>query len=455
MRFLNQLSIRVRITLGTLLLALAFFVVSALIVHALVDRLLSDSTVALLEADIAPFETAILNEPNDAVDAPGDGQLIAVIDPSGTEHVSTLPRSLHDELGSLEEMTEAPTQVAVGGSRYLILIERVSDTAGEWTIVAARDQSSADAVMSTLTTGLLVGFAVLVLAFGLASWLLTGSALRPVARLRRSAEAIVAAKSQELLPVGAAKDEIQDLAVTLNHLIEDLRAAAARERQMVSDASHELRTPLAVLQGQLELMRAGDRVHLEEDILSAEHAAGRLSHLVAELLELSRLESRAGASGTATPAELVVEAGDAVDRARLAAAGRSIDIELSVDATDGPGRAAIRAVTFGRIVDNLLGNAVAAVGDSGRIEVAVGIDESSVTLSVADDGPGMDEGFLPHAFDRFSRPDDARAGSGAGLGLAIVSAAVAAAGGTATLDNRDPDGLLATIRLPLGRDEAS
>ncbi|MFV0432915.1 MAG: sensor histidine kinase [Leucobacter sp.] len=451
MRFADGMSIRMRITLGTLLLAAAVFTCAAVVVHALVKNLLIDSTASLLDADMISFETSLVLEPYDDVDIPPEGQLILVVDPSGTEHASTIPAALRTELGDAQKLPVGSRGISVGDSRYLVGVEQVRNAVGTWTVVGARDQSSDDLVLSCLTSGMVAGAVALVGAFALLSWSLTGAALRPVERLRRSAEQIVDSGSDSLLPETPARDEIQQLASTLNRLIEDLHASVARERQMVSDASHELRTPLAILRGRLELLRTGDRSRLDEDIAEAERAAQRLSRTATDLLELSRLEA-SGSRAAAALAELIDETGRAVDRARFVCADRGIRIELSVSGAVRQTRAvAIRPSTFGRIADNLLENAAAAVEPGGSIEVRLGVASDEVTLSVADSGGGVPEAFLPHAFDRFSRADDARSGRpGAGLGLAIVAAATHAAGGRVALENRPSGGAVATVRLPLG-----
>lgn len=447
----ERLSIRVKITLSTIMLALVGFAATAVGVHFMAEQLLADSMSSLVKADIATVETAIINEPSDTVDAPSEGQLMAVIDPGGAEHVSTLPDSLRSNLGDLNNLPDADRHLTIGSNHYFVVIDHVQSPKGIWTIVAARDQSSTENVMNQVTTVSIIGLAVLVLLFGLASWVMTGAALRPVERLRASAERIVATGSNELLPVTTARDEVQHLAATLNQLIAGLRASVERERQMVSDVSHELRTPLAVLQGQLELLRRGDRGHLDEDIADAERAAGRLTHVVADLLELSRLEATQDHSFSSKPAELLDEAGEAVDRARFANSERDLDIEFSIDG-HAPRDAVIgmRPTTFGRLIDNLLSNAVAAMNPGGRIDVAITLDAQHLVLQVMDTGHGIPESFIPHAFDRFSRPDSARSKrSGAGLGLSLVAAATQVADGTVTLANReDQVGAIATVTLP-------
>jgi signal transduction histidine kinase len=235
-----------------------------------------------------------------------------------------------------------------------------------------------------------------------------------------------------------------------------LRLSADRERQMVSDASHELRTPIAVLKTQLELahLAHGDAAALEAEITAAQRSVDRLAGLANGLLELSQVES--AATETVSGFEvLAAELAGAIDRARLLAASAGITVDFEVDADAAPHDYAMTAENFGRLLSNLTSNAIAAQrGREGQRTGAVQVDlrqrGSTLVLTVSDDGPGIPEEFIPIAFDRFSRPDDSRAGTGggSGLGLAIVHAIVTGAHGTVTLENAPEGGVRATVTLP-------
>lgn len=450
MKALNRFSIRARITVGTLLLAAVFFGGVCLVVRQQVDRIMQDATFEALQNDATPFETAIEQEPQDPADHPGEGQLVAVINPAGLTETSTLPASITSNMALIDLARPGPQQLVAGGVSYLVAVETVKTRAGDWTIISARNQDESALVLTDLTTGLTLGLGTLTLLFGAVSWHLTGAALRPVTRLRRSAEAIVASGTEELLPVGPARDEITDLATTLNRLIDDLRASASRERQFVADASHELRTPLAVLQTQLELLRTGDRSSIDSDILAAERATARLTELVESLLELSRLDTGRPSTPT-TVGALVEEAGEAIDRARLRVMSDDVDIDLiPPDHVDPAAPITMPALLYGRVLDNLLSNAVRALDGKGHITVTIRLDRSHHITVVTDNGPGIDPEFLPHAFDRFSQEDKVRGTpNGSGLGLAIVAAAAASVNGTVTLENSAGSGLTARLTIPV------
>lgn len=121
----ERLSIRVKITLSTIMLALVGFAATAVGVHFMAEQLLADSMSSLVKADIATVETAIINEPSDTVDAPSEGQLMAVIDPGGVEHVSTLPDSLRSNLGDLNNLPDSDRHLTIGSNHYFVVIDHV------------------------------------------------------------------------------------------------------------------------------------------------------------------------------------------------------------------------------------------------------------------------------------------------------------------------------------------
>lgn len=454
MNGLRRLSITARITVGSLIIATLFGLVAVAVVRIGVASILHNATVTLLMNDIAPYVTELQNNPTGKLDAPVGGQEIAVVAPDGQVVQSTLPRKLEARIRHLETFGTESASVSAGGQQYTVLKRDVATSDGTYQVIAARNTETTDLILDRLTVALLVGTAIAVVVFGAASWLLARAALRPVSRMREEAESIADVSSTGLLPVGPANDELAALANTLNDLLGRLRASADREKQMVSDASHELRTPLAVLRGQLELaeLDAGDPDALLEDIRDSHLTAVRLSQLAANLLELSRIDAGA-AHGQADWRELTSELAEAIDRAR-AVSGEEAELSIDFDyrprnRSGGGVTVAISRAEFGRIVDNLLTNAITALEGTGEIAVELVAANGEVTLTVQDSGPGMPEDFIPFALSRFTRAEGPRSAlAGGGLGLAIVAALVGSAGGTIVLANASEGGLLATVALP-------
>ncbi|MCU1637078.1 MAG: two-component system sensor protein [Cryobacterium sp.] len=450
MNGIPRLSIRARITIGSLVIAAVLFSTAAFFFRLEVQSILAETTATLLRNDAAPVIAALVADPREPIDGPGEGQLIATVDPQGEVHQSTLPRSLEQRMPELASMSEDPQAVAAGPSSYLVAATSVPTVDGSWVVVAARNQEALGLLLDQLTQVLIIGTLVLVLGFGIASWLLTGAALRPVSRLREEAESLTEAGSSDRLPVPAGKDEVSELAVTLNDLIARLRGSVDREKQVVSDASHELRTPLAVLKTQLDLahLNSGDADALEKDIDDASSTVDRLSRLATNLLELSKLESE-----QAVPeiewSVLAAEVTASVDRARVARGSRNVEVVYEISGDDPDGYYRLSRTNAGQLVDNLVSNALSMIEGSGTVTVGLERDGNEAILTVIDTGPGMPEEYIPIAFDRFSRPDRSRAdgSAGSGLGLAIVHTIVERSGGTISLRNTGT-GLAVEVRLP-------
>jgi two-component system OmpR family sensor kinase len=457
MKILRRVTITWRITIGTLLVAIVLSTAAVIVFRAQVEHILSTTTTTLLHHDAAPYVTELTVTGSPSFDRPGQGQLVAVIDPSETVVVSSLPKFLDTQLAKISKLSGETNTVANGDDSYRVYQATVITNAGMWRVVTARNEDSAALSLDHITQALIVSALVIVLGFGIASWLLTGAALRPVTRMRKQAEAIVAEGSTEPLPIGSAVDELSALATTLNIFIGDVRQSVDRERQLVSDASHELRTPLAILMAQLELahLSRGNATALEAQIVTAQHSVARLSGLATGLLELSQLESRSPDIESSWD-ELAAELAASVDRARMLAVATPATIDFDVAGEPTAAAYLISVENFGRVVNNLTSNAVVAMPDGGSVRIALRHSDSELLLTVVDSGPGMPESFLPVAFDRFSRPDAARTAQngGSGLGLAIVHAIVQAARGNVTLSNAD--GFTVTVSLPaLRRDTAS
>lgn len=453
MNFFGRISIRWRITIGSVLVSIVFLTGALLVFRAQVEAILASTTNTVLAHDAAPFVAGILGENGSTIQTPGRGQFVAVIDPQDRVMQTTLPKDLRHELTSVERMPAGGHTISVGDDEYRVLVQSVATNGGSWTVITARNQDSAVLSLGRITLALIFGAGVLVVGFGIASWLVTNAALRPVTRMRRQAEALAAQRSTEPLPLGRAHDEIHALATTLNEFISEVRQSVDRERQLVSDASHELRTPLAILMAQLELahLSSGDAVALEKEIDAAQRSVGRLSGLATGLLELSQLESRAPQTVSSWD-ELANELVSSVDRARMLAVSRDVTIDYDVSGEQTGATYLITTGNFGRLIANLTSNAITAVDQGGTVRLALRHSAVELLLTVVDSGPGMPEDFLPVAFDRFTRPDVARTkhNGGSGLGLAIVHAIVAAANGEVTLSNAA--GFTVTVALPASGD---
>jgi two-component system, OmpR family, sensor kinase len=277
---------------------------------------------------------------------------------------------------------------------------------GAAVVVTGASLEDRDEALGSLLTQLLIGGPIALLLSGIAGYALAATALRPV--------------------------------------VARLEAGLARERRFVADASHELRTPLALLQAELELALRRPRApeELRTALASAAEEVDRLTRLAEDLLVLARAdEGRLPLRrGTVSISDLF----ETIAR-RFGPRAREVGRTLAVSAPAGETVSADRLrleQALGNLVDNALRHG------SGPVRLEAERRDGEVTLRVSDEGDGFPPSFLPHAFERFGRADEARSRGATGLGLAIVDAVARAHGATATAANRAGGGAVVSLVLP-------
>ena len=209
--------------------------------------------------------------------------------------------------------------------------------------------------------------------------------------------------------------------------------------------SHELRTPITALQAGIENLVDGVEPPGPEQLRTMLRQVERLGRLVAQLLDLSRLESGAIPLQRRTfEVRPVLE--DAVDESRLHAP----DVEVSVAVTEVGLSADGDPERVHQVLANLLENAVRHSPVGGRVEVSARSERGRVAIEVCDEGPGIPEEEANRVFERFYRADTARSSShgGAGLGLAIARWIVDLHGGDIRAERRTPTGCRMVVLLP-------
>lgn len=452
MSAIRRLSIRARITLGSLLIGAVVLAGVAVVLHLQIERATLASDRSLAAGDAAPFVSDLRHNPDEPPDRPAEDVLVGITAPSGEWLVDSLPEDVRNALPATTPDGVVTLRLHEGHRVFTVVGTPVETRSGTSVVWAAHDGRAGDETLERVDRSLVVGTLLALVAFAGTAWLLSTLALRPVARMRSTAEALSAGAASGHLPVGSSDDELADLARTLNAFIDRQRENAERERRMVSDASHELRTPLAALTARLELAHrsSGDAPALERELRAAETDAGRLVALANSLLELSRVEE-ADPPPSTSAADLVTQLMGSIDRARALGGAADRDIDFGVDVPTGDAEYAVATTAFARVVDNLVANAIAAGEAGGVVRVTLTQDaERTLELRVVDDGHGVATDFLPRAFDRFTRADASRTSAlgGSGLGLALVRATAERAGGSATLTNRADAGAVAVVRLP-------
>jgi len=286
------------------------------------------------------------------------------------------------------------------------------------------------------------------LAVGLLSLLLARSIARPVLALARRAERLAAETvGAPAAPATRGRDELRQLAGSLDRLEAGLRAYVARideleqaRARFFRSVSHELRTPLTAIRGNLENLADAAPAEQRPAFATLEAEAERLSRLVDELL-------RPPADG-----RLLLAERRPVDLAALAAElaallegrARRAGVALAVDAA--PACVAGDRDRLKQAMLNLLDNALRHAPPGGRVSLRVEAAGGEARVSVADDGPGVPAELAERIWERGVRGPGAGA---AGLGLAIVREIVAAHGGHVVLDPGHRPGARFVIALPL------
>jgi heavy metal sensor kinase len=281
------------------------------------------------------------------------------------------------------------------------------------------------------------------------AWFLTGRVLRPIDKMSEQVRRISVNDLNERLQINQ-RDEIGRLASTFDDMISRLQASFERHKRFTSDASHELRTPLTVMQADisLALRRPRSAAEYRRTLESAQEEVSRLSHIVSDLLTLTRLDT-----DVALIAHEEVALDDIIDGVvaglRPLAHDRLVSLTYGIDA---PAIVMGDSTRLKQLFINLVDNAIAYTPAGGRVHVSLVSSPEGITVSVTDTGVGIDPLHLPHIFERFYRTDEARSRSneGTGLGLAIVKSAVQAHNGRIDVTSRPGAGTTFTVWLPRG-----
>ncbi len=455
------MSIKLRVALVfTLALAVAFALGAWLFIAQLSAHLLNATDVQLLGQISAAGQYAPGGSARSAGGSGNGGDnttgeyLVQVIDRAG--HVvgsspdtpgTPMISAAQIRRARLARATPISLNSTIDGEQTRILAGPLAGHPG-WVAVAGISLDTEHKTVSSQRTLLIIGGAVFVLLGGLGSYWLAASALSPVERMRREVAALSERDASGGVRVPRTRDELAALAGTMNALLARLHGALDRQRGFVADASHELRTPLAVLGAELELAgRPGrSRDELAAAVGSAEHEVARLTRITNDLLTLARSDE----------GRLPVRLAPTDVRALLERSAQAADGRAAAGGVTGAGdvpAGLVRTIDEDRIrqaVDNLVANALRFAPAGSQVTLSARAAGAGLEITVADTGPGFPADFLPHAFERFRRPDSGRARSdgGAGLGLAIVAAIAGAHGGTATARNNPAGGAAVSIELP-------
>jgi signal transduction histidine kinase len=289
--------------------------------------------------------------------------------------------------------------------------------------------------------------------------LLAGLHLRLRARLRRLNAAlreVTAGDLERTLPragddvLGQLSAGIGSMVARLRSNYEDLRTHDELRRRLIANVSHELRTPLTSIQGYLDTVRLSgpDSPDFARNLEVCIRETGKLSRLVKDLFELSKLDTRSLEFHFET-----ISLTELVDQVGLAFEQRMLDkqITFTTHFPDDPLEVVGDGNRLGQVVTNLLGNASVFTPPDGRVTLSCARRAGKALVLVEDTGIGIAEQDMPHIFESFFHLEKSRTRNlgGTGLGLAICKAIVEAHKGRIDVASRVGHGTTFTVELDL------
>jgi signal transduction histidine kinase len=318
-------------------------------------------------------------------------------------------------------------------------------------VIARPDSAVGSEVRGLVLAELITGAVLLALLAAGGRWLISRG-LAPLDRMASTAHLITSRGDLTArMPDPGDHAEAGRLAGAINTMLDRIQQAfraryesEQKVRRFAADASHELRTPLTTIRGYAELYRQGalgpDR--LPNAMRRIEQETDRMSSLVAELLELARLDRKSSLDLTETDLSALVK--DAVADAQAVEPGRPVSARTPDSLVVVADEPRIR-----QVLANLLANVREHTSPVTRISVRLSQAGQGALLEVTDTGPGMNADAAARAFDRFYRGGrNGNNGHGSGLGLAIVQAIAAAHGGHAMLKSAEGIGTSVQVWIP-------
>ncbi|MFB4278434.1 sensor histidine kinase [Nonomuraea sp. MTCD27] len=338
-------------------------------------------------------------------------------------------------VGGMETLCHMPD---LPGTCMIVSAQRVPRPDGDWSIFVAAP-AHPWYVTERLLTGVVAVFVLLIAITTIGAWRIVARSLKPVDTIRTQLSKITSTDLGHRVPVPGPRDEIHDLACTVNQTLTLLEAAFQRERRFTSDASHDLRSPITAMRTQLEeaLLHPAD-ADWPATTAAMLNSLHRLQAIVTDLLTLSRLD--AGALGPAAPVDLRDLVSCELDHRHPHEVVIARDLQSALVHGD--------RLQLVRLLTNLVDNAERHAAST--VTISLSAEAGQAVLAVSDDGSGIPADQRERIFERFARLDDARDkdAGGTGLGLPIARQIAERHGGTLTVEESE-QGARFVARIPL------
>lgn len=343
-------------------------------------------------------------------------------------------------------------ELPLAGEKVLAVTAVICDDTGKVT-GAVRLMTSLSkvnmAIIGSITLLCLLGLTVMIFAVTSGTYFVNTIVI-PVNEITRTAREI-AAGDYNVRIQRKYDDEIGELSDTINDLAEGLTEADRVKNDFISTVSHELRTPLTAIKGWGEtLLSAGeDRALMEKGLSVIVGETGRLSKMVEELLDFSRLQS-GRLTMKMSPCDVLAELQEAVityePRAKeehKTLVFEEPEVEVPILTADGD--------RLRQVFINIIDNAVKYTDAGGTITVSLTSGNGYVTATVADDGCGIADVDLPRIGEKFYKPNFTRRGSG--IGIATCNEIVRLHNGMLGIESKEGEGTRVSVALPVSPPE--
>jgi signal transduction histidine kinase len=311
-------------------------------------------------------------------------------------------------------------------------------------LLVGRDVRDLEATRALILDALAWGLAITAALALLGGWLMSAGVVRRLETINQTSREIMAGDLSRRIPLNGSGDDFDQLAASLNRMLERIELLMAGVRQVSDNIAHDLRTPLTRVRNKLELLRA-DLDGCENARMLAGETIADTEEMLATfnaLLRIARIES-GGRRAAFTRMDLAALMRDLAELYEPLAAEKGQT--LTLDVPEALWIMGDRDLLF-QALANLADNAIKYTPPGGSIGISGHCDDRSVTVTVADTGPGIPVEAREQVFDRFVRLDDSRSTPGSGLGLSLVKAVLDLHQASIALGGQPP-GLLVTIRF--------
>ena len=420
---MKKMSIKLRITLWftvfMLLLSATVFVLISLISTSTAMNHTRGFLTALVESNMGEveYDDGEIDVDDDFISF-RNGIYSIVLDENGRRHYGYVP---YAELENIPLVDDVVRSVDVGNEAYLVYDRVVTQRNRPYIWVRGVVSESGGSVdTAAIYRAVIIALPILILLASVGGYILAYSSLRPINKIRKTAEEI--SKSGDLskrIELGHNKNELYLLAETFNRMYERLEKNFEAERSFTSDASHELRTPITTILAQCEYAfeNAKGEKELYEVIGSVQKQGYRIRRLIESLLQFTRMEQQTEKVDfeTIDLSGIVLSVCDEQEKTNNKNISLSTEVQPNIKM-----KAEMALIT--RLLDNLIRNAYKYGRENGNTKVALAKSGDKITLSVSDDGIGINSDELTKIWNRFYRADKSRnsATGGFGLGLAMV-----------------------------------